>query len=230
MIEEALFIDAHTHLAKVGNHVSIFNIIVKSEFTDGHEFAKFSTESHPNLRFSVGIHPWFIDDWPTQLSRLKALAANPRVIAIGECGLDKTIAKPIKEQVELFEFQIKLSEELHKPLIIHCVKSYNEILKIRNTCKATMPWVLHGFTGSLEIATQCVKAGLILSFGKSIFQANSHSAEVLKSLDNTVFLLETDESDFSIEGVYNQCAVIKNSTTEVLQSTVAKNFHRIFNC
>ena len=82
--------------------------------------------------FSVGIHPCYISgDGQEQWKQVLERASHPLCVAIGECGLDKRAATPLPEQTALFEQHIALAELLHKPLIIHCVKSYGELIGLR---------------------------------------------------------------------------------------------------
>ena len=227
MGNEIPYIDAHTHKIKAGSQIHVVNILVKKDFTEYQDFIALNSQN-PKILFSAGIHPWYMGDWKKQIDRLKEIATNPLIIAIGECGLDKNSKSPLDEQIELFYSQIALSEALRKPLIIHCVKAYNEILEIRQHSKSAIPWIIHGFNSSAEMARQCLDLGITLSFGQSLLDSKSHSAQIIKPLSNSSFLLETDESNHSIEEIYLQCANIKNISIEQLMSELVKNFYLIF--
>ena len=224
-----LFIDIHTHKIQTDSQIAVLNLIINKEFTGLPQFTQ-QNKDNQKIYFSAGIHPWYMKEWQMQIERLKEIASKPNIIAIGECGLDKKAEKPIAEQIELFHLQIALSEHLQKPLIIHCVKAFNELIEIKKNTKAKMPWIVHGFNGSIEIAMHCINSGMTLSFGKSLLNANSNNIQIIKTLSNSSFFLETDDSIFSIEEVYSKCSAIKNITIEQLTSDMAKNFNNIFKC
>ena len=172
-----LFIDVHTHKIATDNQIAILNLIINKEFIGPPQSFQQNTDNQ-KFYFSAGVHPWYMDNWQLQMERLNEIASNPNIIAIGECGLDKKVGKPIAEQIELFHLQIALSEHLQKPLIIHCVKTFNELIEIRKSTKAKMPWIIHGFNGNIKIAMQCLNSGMILSFGKSLFNDRDRKSVV----------------------------------------------------
>lgn len=116
---------------------------------------------------SVGIHPWHtIDVAHTAIERLKALAAHPQVVAIGETGLDALKGASIDIQTDIFRLHVALSEQYKKPLIIHCVKSFNEIIALKKELRPTMPWIIHGFRGKPQLASQLINHGFYISLGE----------------------------------------------------------------
>jgi TatD DNase family protein len=144
------FVDIHTHGKSEFNPFSVRNLRVK-------EVALFfDSEEH---RFcSVGIHPWYADqENPEELASLFCYASDKRWTAIGECGLDKNISVTFAVQKSIFERQISFSESLKKPLIIHCVGYFNELLEIRNRLRPSQLWIVHGFRGKPELAKQLLK-------------------------------------------------------------------------
>lgn len=123
---------------------------------------------------SVGIHPWHInDDWHDAIDRISDLATHDEVWAIGECGLDKLRGPHMDVQIDVMRAHISLAENVGKPLVIHCVKAFDQLLQLHKEtaewCKATkrepQPWVIHGFRGKPEQAKQLVAKGLYMSFG-----------------------------------------------------------------
>src|SRR5690606_36609951 len=76
------------------------------------------------------------------------------IIFSGECGLDKNTAKDFEEQKRVFFAQVQISEETQKPLIIHCVRAYNDIIQAYNDINPSVPWILHGYTGNQNITEQ----------------------------------------------------------------------------
>lgn len=116
--------------------------------------------------YSVGIHPWDTENLtPVILDRLRRLAADPRVVAIGEAGLDTQRGAGQDIQEKIFLDQAAIAEEVGKPLIIHCVGRYGRIIELRKAFHPTQRWVIHGFRRKPELARQLVDAGFDISIG-----------------------------------------------------------------
>ena len=173
-------------------------------------------------RFSCGVHPWDCEDIDTQLIHLTEIASDSRIIAIGETGLDKLKGAAFDVQIPLFKQHIELSEKFNKPLIIHCVKAWNELIYIRRETNPTQPWIIHGFRGNPELTKQLVKEGFQFSMG-AIINADSIPIIPIHSL-----FCETDESEKSICDVYRQVADVMCVDIEMLVADVAKNVGRVF--
>ena len=209
-----MYIDIHTHIIANSekNHLSIYNLQPLTPDIEQYQ--------EP---FSAGIHPWYIPDNTTQaIERLNTLAQKINMVAIGECGLDKLCQTPFELQKELFKAQITISEECKKPLIIHCVKSYNEIVEIKKETKPTQTWIIHGFRGKPKTATMLVKAGFILSIGEKF------NPESIKTIAIESLLIESDESAIPIEDIYKNIATTRNISVAELEKEVEKTYKKIF--
>lgn len=140
--------------------------------------------------YSIGIHPWdSAETTRSLLTELDRLAMHPSILAIGECGIDKLRGAEAQRQIEIFTHHIHLAERLQKPLIIHSVKSYNEIIELHKAIKPTVAWIIHGFRANPTIATELLKCGIYLSYG------NKYNPESLKVTPRTHLLLETDTAE-----------------------------------
>lgn len=160
---------------------------------------------------SAGLHPWYIGaDWEVQFDLLTSIAQEQRVVMIGEAGLDKVCQTDFELQKEVFLQQSELAEQLRKPLIIHCVKAWQEMMAFHKTSVPSVPWIIHGFRGKPELAEQLLAEGFYLSFGEH-FNAESVRRTPLNRL-----CTETDESPQAIEDIYSAIAEIKGCTTEEL--------------
>lgn len=115
--------------------------------------------------YSVGIHPWSTTaEIPESLfQKLREIAADPRVVAIGEAGLDALRGGPADRQNDVFIRQIAISETLQKPLIVHCVRRYGRLLELHKELSPRQLWIVHGFRGKPELARQLAAAGLAIS-------------------------------------------------------------------
>lgn len=129
---------------------------------------------HKGYYYSVGIHPWNLFKATTaDIRMLQALAAEPQILAIGECGLDPKIESSgllsrneiIEAQTRLLTLHISLSERLSKPMILHIVKAYPEIIALRKSLRPVQPWIIHGFRGKPQLASELLAHGFHLSFG-----------------------------------------------------------------
>lgn len=148
-----------------------------------------------DLYYSAGIHPWFANKNMPEL--LYEIAKLPSVVAIGEAGLDKLTDTTWELQKNIFLYQTKLAEELQKPLIIHCVKAWQELIAIRKISKPTIPWIIHGFRGKKELASQLIQLGFYVSFGLH------YQPEALFEVWNANRLfVETDDKEISIQEIY----------------------------
>ena len=210
------FFDAHTHT--ISSDKNVFSIV--NTYSNSPDF------SQP---FSIGIHPWFInkENLDNEFLIVEEKLQKNNCFALGECGLDKITKTDFELQKTVFKNQILLSEKHKKPLIIHCVKSFQEIIEIKKMIKPTQIWVLHGFNKNLQVAESLLKNGFIVSFGAAIINNKKLQDVVLNiSLDN--ILLETDDSEVTIQEVYQKIASIKNIEVKELQQKIEQNFKRIF--
>ncbi len=178
--------------------------------------------TYNNQYFSCGIHPWYSEDSEVRFQHLSRIASDPKVVAIGETGLDKINGPSMEVQISLFKLHIELSEELKKPLIIHAVKAWEELYHIRKELSPTQNWIIHGFRGNPQITQQMVKAGFMFSIGERF------NTESLKYIPKESLFLETDESEIDIKEVYQQVADAMNLDFESLVAQIAQNVHRVF--
>lgn len=176
----------------------------------------------PKHFYSVGLHPWDIrDDWRTQMAKLLVMSLHTRVVMIGETGLDKKNSPvPIELQMEVLREHVRLSELIRKPLIIHCVKAFDELLSIRKEMKATLPWIIHGFRGGVEQWQQLTRSGLYVSIGEH------YNSELVQALPLQQILLESDTLG-DINNIYNLVSNTTNLDNSNLKEHVASNIHSI---
>lgn len=192
-----MIIDSHTHHDRPGAVVNI----------DPTMLGKANPELLADRRYSVGIHPWNAPlATEHTFTRLSNLALRPEVVAIGECGLDTVhesyrrdsrgdIVQSVPDlglQESVLMQHILLSERLCKPLVLHVVKRFPEIMRLRNKLRPAMPWVIHGFRGKPGLAAQLVKAGFYLSYGEHF-----NEQSVLATPPERI-LVETDESPLTL--------------------------------
>jgi len=168
--------------------------------------------SYPvQVKLSIGLHPWKVTAaWRKEVDSIREAAQRTDVWAIGECGLDKAKGEALPLQMEAFRAQIAIAEEVEKPMVIHCVRAFDELLMLHRelemTCKQEgrepQPWVIHGFRGKPEQAKQMMTKGLLISFG------HQYNLETLRFVftSSRPFYLETDDLRLSIRQIYEQVA------------------------
>lgn len=188
-------------------------------------------EPLPNLTpASAGIHPWQLDDGNFNVD--KALTAIEEQIdllaAVGEAGIDKIHKNTIELQKEVFAKQIALSERHSKPMIIHNVRSLQEIVSARRETKARQPWIVHGFSGNALAAKQLTDNGMYISIGHMLLNPNSKTAESLKSIQPNRLFAETDTAETPIEEIYSCMAEVLGIDIEKLKDIIYSNFKHIF--
>ena len=174
--------------------------------------------------FSVGIHPWRIEDYQRQYpwNELRRMLSLPQMLAIGEAGIDKLCGVSMDEQERVFLHQAEMAEEIGKPLIIHMVKSIDEIVRFHAQIHPSVPWIIHGFRGKPAQAQQLLSHNFCLSFG-ALYHPESLKLTPLHRL-----FLETDEADVSIESLVEKAAEIKGLSPIDLQQILEENVRNTF--
>ena len=180
-------------------------------------------------QYSIGIHPWHINE-ERLASDLKMIAEKLQLnecLALGECGLDKRIEVPMALQIEVFEKQIALAEKYQKPLVLHLVAAFDELIEIKKRLKVSVPIIIHGFSKNEQLAKQLLANGFYLSFGKYLLR-NPELKEVFQAVPNDRFFLETDTIEETLEEVYALAAEYKGMTSDQMKSQVEANWENVF--
>ena len=179
--------------------------------------------------YSIGIHPWFIveDRLESDLAILESKLSETGCLALGECGLDKRIEVALELQQTVFERQLLLAEQYQKPVVIHCVAAFQELIAIKKRLKISVPFLIHGFSKNEQIAKELVANGCYISFGKYLLRMPQLES-VFKDMPNDRFFLETDTDEQTIQEVYELAAQYKGLTIPQIQELVTINFSTIF--
>ena len=156
--------------------------------------------------------------------------SDPQILkAIGECGLDRACDSDFELQREVFIKQIELSEQYYKPLIIHAVRSYPDIISIRKETKSNQPWIIHGFNGNEHSAEQLLRHdGIYLSLGDVLFKNEKRAERLLDIIPSDRLFLETDVAERSIVEVYEKASLLSGVATDILRKDIFDNFVKIF--
>jgi len=210
-----MFLDIHSHIENTdAGTLTVRNIIIGEE--------PIQQPLYQQHCYSAGIHPWYISktNWEQQLTQLENLLNHPQVKLVGECGLDRLNGPDLHLQQQVFERQIQLAQKFQKPLIIHCVKCFSELLQIKKKMQPSVPLIIHGFNNKAEIASQLLKAGFNFSFGAALLNSNSNAAQLIKHLPDNRFFLETDDKNISISEIYQAAANLKNISLNQLKDII----------
>ncbi len=185
----------------------------------------FPPEDIENGYYSVGFHPYNVGKVNEQetLDRVRKAVEHPRVLAIGEIGLDKSIEVPMEDQVRIFEKQVKIAESANLPVILHVVRSFNEIVGFMKAQQPVVSMIIHGYNGSAEMADELVKAGFLISFGEAISREHSKIIEALQKVPVEMMFLETDEGDMDIRELYQFAAEVKGVSVDHLRVQIFEN-------
>lgn len=180
---------------------------------------------------SFAIHPWDADKEKATTfdefrSKYKAQFAEAEII--GECGLDKACNADWDRQQQLFHWHIAIASEQRKPMVIHCVRAYNELMELRRHYPGNI-WVVHGFTGSLQLADQLNKTNIWISFGAAILDPRRAKVRQTLALLPHPFLLETDDNPCGIETIYNEAAQIRKTSINQLAETINHTYDTLLN-
>lgn len=214
------YINIHTH--HLNDHSNVYFVL---SLNPGEQIT--NSES---VFYSAGIHPWNINstDLTSAIHELEISASNSNVLAIGEIGLDRMIKTPISAQKDVFQKQLQIAEEYNKPVIIHCVKCFSELISIRKNNYPKLPWIIHDFRKSNQIAENLIALGCYLSFGKALLK-DEKLQSVFQNLPMNKLFLETDDSDIEIEELYKKASIIKDLNLQELKEELFLNFKICFN-
>ena len=205
-------IDAHTHrVPHDPEQTALVDLLPGSPSSDPDE----------GCFYSCGIHPRDLGRFSSD-ELVETLCRIP-CAAVGECGLDSTLPVSLEQQEKLFQTQITLSEELNRPLVVHCVRQYYELIRIRKELVPRQPWLIHGFRGNPEVGQALLGHGMILSLSPVWLLHQDRFPEWLPA---DAFLLETDESALPLRDIYFHAAKLRGETMEDLAGILQKTFDR----
>jgi len=158
------FIDIHTHeIESEENILSISNISLPCK------------EIPKKKYLSIGLHPWNTENFDHDRikNELEQFAVWQNVLSIGECGLDRSIKTPINQQVAAFYIHLNVAKKVEKPLIIHCVRAYSDLLEILKKEKFCGKLILHHFNGNKQQLDRFLQYNVFFSFSKQQLNRNS---------------------------------------------------------
>ena len=251
-------IDSHCHIndelykenpqdyIKEAGSAGVFRFLVVGFDEKSSELALEISNANEACFAAVGIHPSDVkragaDD----LDKIKMLATNKKVIAIGEIGLDYYWDKDenIKEQQkEYFIKQINIANQLDLPISIHCRDAIEDCLQILKENPVKRGGIMHCYAGSLEISKEFIKLGFLLGFGGTVTFKNSvRPKEVATNVPSNSYVLETDAPYLTphpyrgkenhskyLYLIRDQIAELRGISPEQVEKETTDNFCRVF--
>lgn len=211
-------VDLHTHRIEEAENIQILNVFAQN-------LPLFETDYF----FSAGLHPWHIEKVNLEecFQAIDCAARQKNMLAVGECGLDRSIKTDFAYQEQCFKQQIQIAEKHGKPLIIHCVRSYSDLLKFKKENKSNVAWIIHGYRGNLETTLSLIKHGFYFSVGEHILKDESKHA-VFRLIPIERLFLETDESELPIVQIYSMATQIQKIDENELAKILVSNFKTVF--
>lgn len=213
-------IDTHCHLDLVAKSLDIDTVIEQAKIAGVTHFIVPSThhlswsavrllsERFSGVYYALGVHPLFIsEDSLEYMGSLESILvqdakSHRRCVAIGECGLDFFRGRENETlQTEVFRYQLKLANKCQLPVIIHARKSHQEILAILKQEPVLKGGVIHGFSGSFELAMSYIRLGFYIGVGGTItYERAKKTRTTVSRIPLNRIVLETDAPDMPIDG------------------------------
>jgi TatD DNase family protein len=214
-----IYIDIHTHqhYSSETERFAVFNMILNADPDD-----------HNLQPITAGLHPWHISERDPfkGISILQELLRDHEILAVGECGIDKVISVPLKIQQDVFQKQVSLAKEYGKPLIIHCVRAFEEVQQVLKSENFKGHTIFHGFNKNKELAAQLLKKGYYLSFGSSVLTGKLD--ETLEATPIEQLFLETDDAHVDIRELYAYAAQLRKISINELKENIIRNYQLVF--
>lgn len=251
-----MFVDSHAHIQisqfthdleevlKRANSVDVSTILVIGFNLETSLGAVELAEKHENLYATVGMHPHDAKDLtPEVLKTFRELLNHPKVIALGEIGLDYyRNLSPHAVQKEAFEKQLDLAEEMKMPIIIHNRDAYMDILPILENRRGKIQGVLHCFTGDVEMMHRSIEIGFHIGIGGIVTYPNAKDVQaVAKEVPLERLLIETDcpwlapqfrrgkrNEPAYVRAVAEKIAELRSTTIDAIGEITTKNFNTLF--
>lgn len=212
------FVNIHTHHSLLPRY-EILNCHIANDTPDNHA-----------LQYSVGLHPWDASytTWNRYKEQVMLCGIQDNIVSIGETGIDGLRGVSKNEQQDIFLDHVRIAEDLQKPIIIHCVRAFQEIISCKKDTRSTVPWIFHGFSSRRSIAENVLSHGCFLSFGAAILHNVPHLEEVCKMVPENMFFIENDDKTVPVSNIYEKIADLRSIPVESLQELLYKQWQKIF--
>ena len=248
-------IDTHTHInciddfsideiLKNASDNGVEKLIVPSAYASDIDIVAELASKYENVYGLLGVHPSEVKDWTDDLiDKIKECAKSPKIVGIGEIGLDYYWDKSFNDlQKEVFIKQINLANELNFPISVHDREAHKDSFDILTEFNKNSTVIMHCFSGSVEFMHECVKQGWYIAIGGVVTFKNAiKMKEVAKEVPLDKLLIETDApylTPVPYRGKTNQPAYVKyvaeeianlrNTSFEEINEQTTKNAKLVF--
>ena len=220
------YVNTHTH--HVGEGINVLDVGEGGAWLED-ENVRVLAEGQ-DVFYSVGLHPMKVGQAADEaLTVIRETILDERVIAVGECGLDRRSAATMEKQERVLLEQVQLAEKYHKPLIIHCVKAYSELISIRKKSGTSVPWIIHGFNNNEQILAQLLDHGFYISIGAALLNPRSNVFHLICDIPLERLFLENDDREIEIPVIYEAASCLVGLEEERLKERLWENYKKIFN-
>jgi TatD DNase family protein len=223
-----MYFDHHTHISGPPSIASEITNIVSIDASNFEDLGKISEITSMGHGFTIGLHPMSYNFMTFEHVSRIIHQNRDDILGIGECGLDTRIAVPRQHQIELFTAHAEMAREMHLPLIIHCVRSYDDIVHLHQRLKPSNPWIIHGFNRSESIAIKLLDQGILLSIGKELLDPGHPISNFFKKIAEYPFFLETDGKDIAIQTLYQQASNMLDMSIEAISTIIASHVQQVY--
>jgi len=135
---------------------------------------------------------------------------------------------PIEKQIMIFQKHLELAESIRKPLVIHCVRAFAELIALKKSSKSSVPWIIHGFHKKIEVFQQLLRHDFYFSFGAAILSDRAPVIQAIANVPDGKFLLETDDQqDLNIKQIYDRVVTLRQVSLETLQTQLLETYHQL---
>jgi TatD DNase family protein len=219
--EQNHYIDIHTHsLVHADDVIQIINLFPEQLI---------SPLAAPFF-YSVGWHPWYLrkENNDAYLKIVSDGGLKPEILCIGECGLDRLSEVAFEYQIEVFKQQALIAERVQKPLLLHCVRSANEIIKLKKEIKPKMPWIIHGYNSNFVTGLELIRHGLYISIGIDLLKDISNAFNFLPEIPLDRLFFESGDMDIHVGKIYQKAASKLDIELLALKKQIQSNFNLVF--
>ncbi|MDP4289584.1 MAG: TatD family hydrolase [Bacteroidota bacterium] len=226
------YIDIHTFSpCSAADTLQIINLFPEQVIDRLPAFSLLETDVNPyKCYYSLGWHPRHLrEEKQTEYINLIAqVCQRKEILAVGECGLDRLSEASMDYQEAVFKKQALIAEEIGKPLLIHCVRANNELIRIKKELKPKAPWVVHGFNSKPVAGRELLRHGFYISLGSDLLKPVSNANEFISEIPLERLFLETGDLSVSVKEIYSEAAMKSGQEITLLVRNIRSNFTRVF--
>lgn len=251
------FVDAHCHfdfpafdghrhsVLERARHDGLTALVIPGVKSATWQRVRETADQFGDVYYCLGLHPWFVSEHQqSDLEELERALSSQRpvkCIALGECGLDR-VHGDLEQQYPWFEAQVDIAARTGIPLVIHSVKTHDEVYAILRRRQPSGSVLVHGFSGSYEQAVKLIDLGCFIGIGGVITHPRARKTRsTVARLPLDALVLETDAPDMPPEGVskgrnspaylhgiFDALAGLRREAQEELEQSLLKNVRALY--